>query len=421
MIDYYKTLEISSTASVEEIKKAYRRFALKHHPDLNEGNQSSESKFREIKDAYETLSDPGKRKKYDLLYSLNFKNKTEQKQEKKQESSGRGNISPLEILQLFLDITKKYNSLERTSIIQVDIFKSFNDLLSSNNLKVLNSINDIRINRRIIEEVLTTCASLDISFRQLLSSRLLLLAGTDTDSHPKILKFGKQKSYWSSFDKLIAFLIAASLLFGIVHLSDCNKQHNSSTKDNRPTNGDLDNTFMEKKIEKEILTQEQKLEILKDSLKFAGWKEENFSNGQLPSCYNFKPSKSNIDNYLEINVGRGTDVAVKIMNSKTNNCIRYLFINRGTTYKAKNIPEGTYYLKIAYGMNWVSKLISGKCIGKFIKNPLYEKGQDILDFNLIHDKDGYSIPSFRLSLDVIETDISNSFESENISELEFNK
>ena len=80
-----------------------------------------------------------------------------------------------------------------------------------------------------------------------------------------------------------------------------------------------------------------------------------------------------------------------------------------------------YYLKIAYGKNWLSKVENGQCIGKFIRNPLYEKGEDIMDFTIQHSSEGYSIPSFRLELDVVSTGISNSFNSQNISESEFNQ
>ena len=63
--DYYEVLEISKTATVEEIKKAYRKAALKHHPDKNAGNKEAESKFKEAAEAYEVLSDPEKRHRYD--------------------------------------------------------------------------------------------------------------------------------------------------------------------------------------------------------------------------------------------------------------------------------------------------------------------------------------------------------------------
>jgi DnaJ-class molecular chaperone len=63
--DYYQILGVSRNASEKEIKQAYRRLARKHHPDLNPGDKSAESKFKEINAAYEVLSNPEKRKKYD--------------------------------------------------------------------------------------------------------------------------------------------------------------------------------------------------------------------------------------------------------------------------------------------------------------------------------------------------------------------
>lgn len=63
--DYYEVLEISRTASVEEVKRAYRKAALKYHPDKNPGDKDAEIRFKECAEAYEVLSDQDKRARYD--------------------------------------------------------------------------------------------------------------------------------------------------------------------------------------------------------------------------------------------------------------------------------------------------------------------------------------------------------------------
>src|SRR5688500_15656693 len=63
--DYYEVLSVSRTASEEEVKKAYRRLAMKYHPDRNGGDAEAEQKFRECAEAYEVLGDAHKRQRYD--------------------------------------------------------------------------------------------------------------------------------------------------------------------------------------------------------------------------------------------------------------------------------------------------------------------------------------------------------------------
>src|SRR6476660_843278 len=63
--DYYEILGITREVEIEEIKKSYRKLAVKYHPDKNPGDKTAEEKFKEIGEAYEVLSDPQKRAAYD--------------------------------------------------------------------------------------------------------------------------------------------------------------------------------------------------------------------------------------------------------------------------------------------------------------------------------------------------------------------
>jgi curved DNA-binding protein len=67
--DYYNILGVGRSADAKEIKKAYRKLARQHHPDVNPGDAAAEARFKEINEAHEVLGDPEKRKKYDQLGS----------------------------------------------------------------------------------------------------------------------------------------------------------------------------------------------------------------------------------------------------------------------------------------------------------------------------------------------------------------
>lgn len=88
-IDYYKLLEIDKTASVEQVKKAYRKLARKYHPDVNPNDEEAHRKFQQINEANEVLSDPEKRKKYDA-YGENWQHADEFERQKQSQSQYQG-------------------------------------------------------------------------------------------------------------------------------------------------------------------------------------------------------------------------------------------------------------------------------------------------------------------------------------------
>jgi curved DNA-binding protein len=78
MKDYYKTLGVDKNTTPEDIKKAYRKLALKYHPDRNKGDKEAEEKFKEINEAYAVLSDPEKRRQYDMFGAEGFRQRYSQ-------------------------------------------------------------------------------------------------------------------------------------------------------------------------------------------------------------------------------------------------------------------------------------------------------------------------------------------------------
>ncbi len=71
-MDYYEILGVSKNASSNDIKKAYRKLALKYHPDKNPDDKNAEARFKDISEAYAVLSDPEKKEQYDTYGSTDF-------------------------------------------------------------------------------------------------------------------------------------------------------------------------------------------------------------------------------------------------------------------------------------------------------------------------------------------------------------
>lgn len=160
---------------------------------------------------------------------------------------------------------------------------------------------------------------------------------------------------------------------------------------------------------------------------FSTWEKKYYPSGSAPECENIIPKyEPSMKNYLNINVGSNTDVVLKLMKKNLmgeDYCIRIAYVRSNESYKMENIPEGLYYVKIAYGSDYRQKIEDGQCKVRFVRNAEYEKGEEELSFYKIPVTGGYDIPSFQLDLDIIiiEGRRFNEFTSDTISEEEFNK
>lgn len=101
MITHYKILDVNTSADKNDVKKAYRKLALKHHPDRNQGNLKSEEEFKKILTAYEILSDENKRAIYDKELEIHLKSRTfnknkstNPKTQQKHYNTGRKKVTP---------------------------------------------------------------------------------------------------------------------------------------------------------------------------------------------------------------------------------------------------------------------------------------------------------------------------------------
>ena len=138
--------------------------------------------------------------------------------------------------------------------------------------------------------------------------------------------------------------------------------------------------------------------------------------GEVFKC-DIEPKVENgIPNMLRVVASKRTDVAIRLIDKKTDECIRYAFINQGEKFEITNIPYGKYYVKVALGKDWFFQDTAVKCAGGFKETPLYKKINNTFNY----EKRKNQIASYELDLDIITTKgkVAN---DELISEKEFQK
>jgi len=147
-----------------------------------------------------------------------------------------------------------------------------------------------------------------------------------------------------------------------------------------------------------------------------GWTFKQLSDNELNEEYGVKPVYGLQDNYFDITMGEGGNVAIKIVDVATNKCVRYAIVKEKSTTTISQIPQGQYYLKLAYGQDWMELATDSITIGKFTKNAFYEKSRDYYDFGK---KNSQEQVNYELRINVKDATGLNNFETTPISEEDF--
>ncbi len=210
--DYYFILGVKAMASAEEIKKAYRRLALKYHPDRNFEDPLAETVFKEIAEAYEILSDPKKREDYHYkrLYTYNYKYHEQPA------------VTPQSILNDCIKLKKIVDAADRFRINRDALLFQVRQILSESNLLLLQTEKDISANEKIITSLLTCCSPLYFEDMQKECDKLIVLAGNNTGLVSAIQNFLRQQQRvykWNRYKTVIAIVFTVVLCLIMYFLS----------------------------------------------------------------------------------------------------------------------------------------------------------------------------------------------------------
>ncbi|MBS1759041.1 MAG: J domain-containing protein [Bacteroidetes bacterium] len=207
--NYYAILGVDPTASIEEIKKSYRKLALQHHPDIN-NDDDAHSSFAAINEAYETLTDPLKKKKY-----LNQQNNFFNGQKKKME------LTVFDIVEQSIKIERQVVKQDEFRMDKLKLKKQILSLLTVENIQVLIQDNDENAKNTIIQLILKAAKPLLKDDALEVASKLMEIAGQNVSAQYQIKKFkenARKKHFWDRFS-VVAILIVTILLCLLIYLA----------------------------------------------------------------------------------------------------------------------------------------------------------------------------------------------------------
>lgn len=199
--DYYAILEIEPSATLPEIKKAYRRLALQFHPDKKQDDPYAAAQFNEIKEAYEVLTNPAKKEYYlqQRWYDQSIGKR------KKQDI-----ITPVSVLKQALELEKYISALDVFRMDKEGLQQYILGLLTNNNIEQLKQFNEPETNREIIHTILRAMHPLPNLFTKDIVGQLFKLADGDIQARGQIERFVQRAEKKSRREKYSLIIIIAA-------------------------------------------------------------------------------------------------------------------------------------------------------------------------------------------------------------------
>lgn len=210
--DYYSILQLPSSATIPEIKQAYRKLAMTWHPDKNPNDPYAKVRFDEIKEAYEVLTNPVKKDLYlqERWYDQGIGRK-----------KTFVTITPVNILKLVLELERYVSTLDPHRMNKEGLFHYTDELLSTTTIEKINEFNEPDIKRQIITTTLASLKPLPLNFARTISERLKQLAVKDDISLQRIADFNRQQKktlMWNKY-KIVVLIILTIFICLLIFLT----------------------------------------------------------------------------------------------------------------------------------------------------------------------------------------------------------